>query len=734
MRFLKYTAAALLALVASAGGALAASSSVYGFGTSTQDTIAGMEALPGTTYRTVIVKGTQGGTFKYETTCDGTVDGGIYFTTSAGGTTCWARQFTGALDIAYYGAVGDWNDVSGTGTDNTSAMQSTADAANNLGGGEIQCSDGDYGFTQIKLYSNEFFHGLKGCNLYGLSQANTHDWGNAYIKNNGAANQSSYLTGSYTPVYSDTNIKIQIDGSLQPASVVTAARTVMTATLTSGSASMNVTAFTSGAANIAVGQQVIAPPIPFLTTISSCPGGGCGTVGSYILSAAATASTSATVNSYAFSGPSIYLGGVEKADVSGNWCTGVFQWSTAFVVNKLNVHDFTICEPNATRHGTEDGIHIVAGDGVTISNGDIQSGDDMLALGVGYYNQSISNVAISNITGSTPWATCFKVAENGVTSASGYAKNVAVSGLHGNCGTYRNGGIYLMGTSGFDAVNNISIASQLTLGTDTTNTTNCDGVFARYAKSLWFSGSMSAPVCNGARFMDTDNVHYGMLTPAPQSSGIFYPVWDYTNNGTVYIEGAKLTADASYGGIRADSGDLTISNMVMDGIGSGKGGVLAQGTLASLSLNGYEPQGSGYGLQINVTTPVIEISGSNFSNITHPVQFTALASQFQMSASVGATTSTAISSNNISFFGETRITVTGTGPLNTIGGTSTNIPNGASVIVCNGTGAALTLTNAATLNALDNAAIGAADITLSGATNCASYVYQSSRWVGVSKW
>ena len=83
------------------------------------NTIADMEALDDNTFKVCIVKDLdRGGTFIWSST--GTANGGTVF---AGATGYWNRQYSGAINVKWFGAVGDYSTGTRTGTDNTTAFQ-----------------------------------------------------------------------------------------------------------------------------------------------------------------------------------------------------------------------------------------------------------------------------------------------------------------------------------------------------------------------------------------------------------------------------------------------------------------------------------------------------------------------------------------------------------------------------------------------------------------------------------
>lgn len=104
------------------------------------DTVADMEALIVDTanksrYDNIVClvrDNNRGGVFVYNSAEEVNNDQGINFNG-------WIRQFSGAVDVRWYGAKGDYDPVSKTGTDNTAAFQKVLDNFT-----DIVCKDGSY--------------------------------------------------------------------------------------------------------------------------------------------------------------------------------------------------------------------------------------------------------------------------------------------------------------------------------------------------------------------------------------------------------------------------------------------------------------------------------------------------------------------------------------------------------------------------------------------------------------
>jgi hypothetical protein len=112
----------------------------------TVSTVAGLASVP-SSYTTAIVKDlNRGGTFIWSST--GTANGGTVF---AGATGFWTRQYSGAVNVKWFGAKGDGV------TDDTVALQNAINFVFNGGGGDVSIPQGDYllnGLASSDAYLN----------------------------------------------------------------------------------------------------------------------------------------------------------------------------------------------------------------------------------------------------------------------------------------------------------------------------------------------------------------------------------------------------------------------------------------------------------------------------------------------------------------------------------------------------------------------------------------------------
>lgn len=73
---------------------------------------------------------------------------------------------TNIFHVDNFGAVGDWTDINGTGTDDTAAFQAAFDAAEAAGGGKVIASPGkDYRITHTVWYPSNFIFDGQGCKI-----------------------------------------------------------------------------------------------------------------------------------------------------------------------------------------------------------------------------------------------------------------------------------------------------------------------------------------------------------------------------------------------------------------------------------------------------------------------------------------------------------------------------------------------------------------------------------------
>lgn len=73
---------------------------------------------------------------------------------------------TNVFHLDDFGAVGDWSDTMGMGTDDTAAFQSAFDAAEAAGGGKvIACPGKDCRITYTVWYPSSFIFEGQGCKI-----------------------------------------------------------------------------------------------------------------------------------------------------------------------------------------------------------------------------------------------------------------------------------------------------------------------------------------------------------------------------------------------------------------------------------------------------------------------------------------------------------------------------------------------------------------------------------------
>lgn len=147
------------------------------------------------------------------------------------------------------------------------------------------------------------------------------------------------------------------------------------------------------------------------------------------------ASTNAT-------GQGIALYGVRDVVIDGLTIQRTYgDWATAFFAENLKISNVEILENSAL---FEDGIHIAGGKNITVQNGTVNAGDDMLAVGYDGADVFCEDVVFNNITGKSGSAYGIKIfAPTEQTAGTTFIQRIAYNNIVGEFGRNRNGGIYI---------------------------------------------------------------------------------------------------------------------------------------------------------------------------------------------------------------------------------------------------------------------------------------------------
>jgi polygalacturonase len=144
-----------------------------------------------------------------------------------------------------------------------------------------------------------------------------------------------------------------------------------------------------------------------------------------------------------YCGPNIAFVGVRNSSIGGGLqvLSSKNCWNIAVHGEQVKIDRVSV---RGGRELYEDGIHIIAGRDISISNSHIESGDDALAFGTSY-NQPISGVTVDNVVVLSSRAYALKFVQNrdGITrnfpNPDQKIKDVTVRRLRGSAGLHRNG-------------------------------------------------------------------------------------------------------------------------------------------------------------------------------------------------------------------------------------------------------------------------------------------------------
>lgn len=144
----------------------------------------------------------------------------------------------------------------------------------------------------------------------------------------------------------------------------------------------------------------------------------------------------------AYTGPGIAFGGVHNLILDGVTVLRSYNaWAITLFAKNARVSNCAVLENQALY---EDGIHVIGGEQITITNCNIRSGDDSIAFGCDGADCFLRDVTVSNCSvnsnrafGIKFFADAFQTA--GVTNI----ERVNVSGIVGQSGYLRNGGVFI---------------------------------------------------------------------------------------------------------------------------------------------------------------------------------------------------------------------------------------------------------------------------------------------------
>lgn len=192
------------------------------------------------------------------------------------------------------------------------------------------------------------------------------------------------------------------------------------------------------------------------------------------------------------------------------------DWSTCFVGDNGRITGLVI--DNVSTGIYHDGLHIAGGSYWKVSDCDITSGDDAIAVG-NSTNTAISDVTVTNCRVFSHSAFAIKIvqADGGGTEK---IERITISNIVGHGGDIRNGMIWIDDDSGTNLVRNI-LLSNIKLTTGTTSTVNPYGVYVDYAQDVVFDKvEIITPVQDAWYIQNSNRITLNNCrSTAPQNSG-----------------------------------------------------------------------------------------------------------------------------------------------------------------------------------------------------------------------
>jgi hypothetical protein len=332
---------------------------------------------------------------------------------------------------------------------------------------------------------------------------------------------------------------------------------------------------------------------------------------------------------------------VERLVIEGvtvaEYCAG--NWAFALGGNDIRVDGCRTVGGDAV---SEDGIHVMFGERITVSNCDLECGDDAVAIGGAISDAyqaadpfPLRGVSVTNIVVSNLLAPAVKVyVESGATGSDWEISDVNVSNISGRAGITRNGGIVVYdlngsaaGTSQIQRVNISNVT--LDVGSTTHDETNPYGVWLSSVKNVTLSniaikltdktaaasGFILCYVPNCENIV-IDNIRCDALQ---RRSGIHV-----TDSNNIRVIGGKIVATTA----TTTGSPVTLDDVVncyvegltiLDANDGGFGITISTGTTTSLRLHGCriaQVAGATTGSGITVTSATftrLTITGNDFT-------------------------------------------------------------------------------------------------------------------------
>ena len=312
------------------------------------------------------------------------------------------------------------------------------------------------------------------------------------------------------------------------------------------------------------------------------------------------------------------------------------EWCTQFWGEDFNVDDIQINVAEGSTDVSNDGIHLIGGKSVTISNIRGGTDDDLVAIGSNG-NLGIDGVTISNIAGITN-ANMVKVFQirSGVTSAFGApteeVKNISVTNITGSAAAQRTGifDVLIDGHTDYDLIKNVSFSKANVTYAGTHDASNTIGVDLSGGDGITFddikiSGTpvrniFTASNCNGLTINELRSVQ-----PSKASAEVI----ELTTCDDVKIKGGSIAPTSSAtaaSAVRAtDTTGLVMEGVKITEIQDGQAGLTLLGTSdasvsgGSIARKAGETTAKGVAIGAGATVSSLIVNGVNLSAVDTPI-------------------------------------------------------------------------------------------------------------------
>jgi polygalacturonase len=367
-------------------------------------------------------------------------------------------------------------------------------------------------------------------------------------------------------------------------------------------------------------------------------------------------------------GSHVALYAVRNSSIRNCRFTGVEQdWNVALFGDYINVEGLDIDSGDVV---WEDGIHVLGGSHIRISNCRIKCGDDAIAI-INHLNLSISDVTVSNCTVESNEGHAIRIGQTRTGLTAAYAdptnkvERIAIRGIDGIAGTDKNGLILIehKNVTAKNLVRDVTISDvSLEHGTlaaaprSGTSGSGDWGVDLDGGLRITMSNvNLSKPIRSGFRIVGADNVSLlGCRVHSQQSTEAGYNPIDATDCENLAVANCDLEYDQHHIIVLDGCTNSIISGNRLGSIKASHAGVLLDNVTVRTTVSGNTFTGATDSQGVRVLHASVEslvISGNNFGNVTAPILLSATPSQLEIKANVSEAFATikTISSGSVTF-------------------------------------------------------------------------------------